>query len=428
VRQLFVQVPAEAAGEVVRLAGERGAEGPVSLPAEGRGGAARRLVVASLPNAAVGDFVAAVDAALEDATFVLVPGVLPLRSPLDEVRHRVRDVDRRSTLELVLGALQSVGSWRGLIFYALFSGVIAAYGLLVNASYMLVAAMLVAPVGAPVMVATVGAAVGDARMVGRGALRFLAATCILVAAAVGMGFAYGLTASTAMMEQVASLSLGGALVALAAGAAGAQSLVQSERTSLVAATAAGFLVAAALSPTAAVLGLAVPLQRWDYAGLMAFQLALQFAALALGGWLILTVYGVRPADASAGRGSGLVRGTVGGGLAVAVAGLLALQLALQPGYVKADRARGAEEAAVQAIGRVADAGLVEVEARFTRADLRRHPGETLLLEVRVEAPAGMDAAGERELAARVREAVRRAVAGVDPRMVPLVDVTVLPGG
>jgi uncharacterized membrane protein len=77
------------------------------------------------------------------------------------------------------------------------------------------------------------------------------------------------------------------VLALVAGAAGAQAQVQAERDSLVSGTGAGFMVAAALAPPAAMLGLSVPLARWDYAGLMAFLLLLQFVAISLGGWLVL---------------------------------------------------------------------------------------------------------------------------------------------
>jgi uncharacterized membrane protein len=224
-----------------------------------------------------------------------------------------------------------------------------------------------------------------------------------------------------MMGQVASLSIGGAVVALAAGAAGAQSLVQSERTSLVTATAAGFLVAAALSPTAAVLGLAVPLGRWDYAAAMAFQLALQFAALAVGGWLILAVFGVRAADSSAGRGSRAVRWGAGAALAVAVAALVTVQALTSPALLRADLSRRAEAAGRAAVAGVPGADLVEVEARFARAS--RREADVLLVVVRVEA--APDAAADPALRERLRAAVHGEASALDPGIVPVVDVTVL---
>lgn len=137
--------------------------------------------------------------------------------------------------------LQSVGVWRGLLLFSVLAGVIGAYGLIFDVGNLLVAAMLVNPMGAPALVAVVAIAIGGARMFLRGGARF-----------------------------------GVSLLAQAA---------------------------AVLAPPAAVLGLAVPLGRWDYAGLMAFLLVLQFVAIAAGGWLSVHAVGVRPAEPGIGRGS-----------------------------------------------------------------------------------------------------------------------------
>lgn len=88
--------------------------------------------------------------------------------------------------------------------------------------------------------------------------------------------------------------------------------VESERDSLVSGTAAGFMVAAALAPPAAMLGLSIPLGRWDYTALMGFLLMLQFVAIGAGGWLALMIYGVRPSDPSVGRGKGKWRTVLAG--------------------------------------------------------------------------------------------------------------------
>lgn len=424
-RQLHVLVRAEKARRVVELGHEHDAFSPAALPAERAEEGEWRMVLLNLPNDRVGGFVRAVAGEVDDAQVVLFPqGSLPVQLPLDRVHPRVRSVGEKSTLELVLASLQSIGSWKGLLLYSAFSGIVAAYGLLVNASYMLVAAMLIAPMGAPLMVATIGTAVGEPRMAGRGALRFGVSVGVLVASAAALGWAYGLRVSTALMEQVTGLSAWTALVAMVAGAAGAQSQVQSERASLVTATATGFLVAAALSPTSAVLGLSVPLGRWDYAGLMAFQLVLQFAALVTGGWLSLLVFGVRPGDPGAGRGSRSARTALAAVLVAATAALAAWQVRHPPRFLKADVALDAVRLARDAVRSVPGARTVQAEARFTRADRDAGPGEGLLVTVVVEqaSPGAERAATE----TAVRAAVRARVAGELPGVTPYVDVTVLP--
>jgi uncharacterized hydrophobic protein (TIGR00271 family) len=419
-RTLQVQVPPEDAGRVVELARRHDATGPAAVRAGDT-----TLVFVTLPNANAGAFIDAVSGDVADATFVLLPvGALPLQAPLHDVGDRLRDVSRVSTLEIVIASLQSVGSWPGLILFSVLAGLIGAYGLIFDAGYLLVAAMLINPMGAPALVAVTAMAVGDVRMYGRGALRFAASLAIQAAAALALGVAYGLDVSTAMMEQITSLSNWAVLVALAAGAAGAQSKVKSDRDSLVSGTSAGFMVAAALAPPAAVLGLALALGRLDYVGQMAFLLALQFLAISLGGWGVFRAFGVRPAEPTVGRGSRGARTVLVAAVALGTIGLVAWQATQAPRFHRADLSRTALEIARDAAARTGGAALVESSARFTRRDLERHEGDGLLLQIIIESTGEVaDDVVTREIRRHVRDLVRERMTGV----VPFVDVTVLPG-
>lgn len=424
-RQLHVLVRADKAGRVIRLGAEHDAFSPASMRAEREEEGDWRMVLLNLPNDRVGGFVAAVAEMADDAQVVLFPqGNLPIQLPLDRVHPDVRSVAHKSTLELVLASLQSIGSWKGLLMYAFFSGVVAAYGVIFNTSYLLVAAMLIAPMGAPLMVATIGAALGDLKMVWRGAVRFLASVAVLVASAAAFGLVYGLQSSTALMESVTNLSLWTPLLALVAGAAGAQSQVQSERSSLVTATATGFLIAAALSPSSAVLGLSLALGRWDYTALMGFQVSLQFAGLVAGGWLSLLLYGVRPSDASLERGSRTLRSVIVAAFVVATVGLTIWQVGHTPRFAKADAALRAAEEARTATRSVAGVRLVQATAQSTSADVRGVDREGVLVQVTAEQTA--PGAEQSALESAVRTAVRDRLARELPGVAPFVDVTVLP--
>lgn len=428
-------VRTEQAGAVLDLARRLHACSPAVSPAETRvaRGArgeerheARALVTMQVPNARVGELVEGVRELAEDAQVVVMPGgALPLRAPLDDAGEQVRDVSQLSTFEVVLASLQSVGSWRGLLVYSALAGIIGAYGVVLDASYLLVAAMLINPMAAPALVSVVAIAIGDARMAGRGALRFAISLGVQTLAALGFGLLYGLTTSTAMMEQVTSLSRFAVLVAVAAGAAGAQTLVKSERDSLVSGTAAGFMVAAALAPPAAVLGLSIPLARWDYAGQMGLLLALQYFAIVIGGVVASALNGVRPSAAALGRGSEKVRGALIAASVLVTAVLVALQVTRGPALAKGDLSRRALEEAQRAVEPVAGAAIVEVSAHFTRPELSRHEGETVLVDVVVERtdPTRTPEDVERD----VRDAVRSRLTDAMRGVVPLVDVTVLPG-
>ncbi|HSJ24904.1 MAG TPA: DUF389 domain-containing protein [Longimicrobiales bacterium] len=419
-RLLQVQVAHADRDRVLDLAREHGARSPVSVRAD-----ACTLIFATLPNDTLGAFAHDVSDAVSEATFTILPvGALPLETPLGEIAGSVRDVSRLSTLELVLASVQSVGSWPGLLLFSLLAGTIGAYGLIFDTAYLLVAAMLINPMGAPALVAVTAMAVGDGRMFGRGAVRFAASLAIQAATAMALGFAYGLTVSTAMMEQVTSLSSWAVVVALAAGAAGAQSQVKSERDSLVSGTAAGFMVAAALAPPAAVLGLAVALGRPDYMALMAFLLLLQFLAIAVGGWLVFRGFGVRPGESGMSRGTARVRTVLVTGVAAITVGLVAWQAGREPRFQKADVSRTALEVARDATARVDGVYLIESSAHFTRRDIQRYDREALLLEIIVENTTSAD---DDVVADDLRREVRRLADSRMPGVIPFIDVTVLAG-
>ena len=425
-RQIQVTVAPAHEEAVLRLAEGHGAFSPAAASVRTGGGGERSMVFASLPNDRVGAFVEAVEGAVEHAEIVIVPrGVLPLHTPIGDVHEKVRDVAPRSTVELVLGSLQSIGSWRGMLLYALFSGVVGAYAVIFSTPWLLTAAMLIAPFGAPAMVSVVGVAIGDWTMLRRGALRFWVAVAVLAATAVALGTAYGLGVSTQAMEQISSLSTWSVLLALVGGAAGAQALVQSDRDSLVTATATGFLVAVSLSPPTAVLGLSVALGRWDYVAEMAFLLVLTYFGILAGGWASLRLHGVVPATESAGRGSAGVRTGLVAAAALLAALLVAWQSQQGPRFRKGDLWREAVSLAREGVASVPEVRLLQAEAEFTRPDLALPGGgEALLVSVVAERRGG--GAPDSLLERRIRAAVEARVRAELDRVHPFVRVTVLP--
>lgn len=423
-RQLQVQVHADKAHRVMEIGNAHDAFSPTAVRAQRVDGDDWSIVFLNLPNKQVGKFVEAVEEEVEDAQFVLVPrGTIAIQTPLSDVQERVRHVSTRSQLELVLSSLQSVGSWSGLLSYALFSGLVAAYAVIFNTSFLLVAAMLISPMGAPIMVCVVGTAIGDWKMFGRGALRFVVALVILAMGALVLGFAYGLSFSTALMEQVSSLSNWIVMLALVGGAAGAQAQIQADRDSLVTGTATGFLITVALSPPAAVLGLAASLGRWGYVAQMAFLLTLTFAGIITGGWLTLLAYGVKPQRTRARSGSNTARIVLATVAAASVIALVVWQSHQEPRFQKADLSRQAIEISREVVNPMPDALLLEANAHFTRSDLPNRSAEALLLTLTVERRGGTTA--DSQLSMRIREAVQQRMRSRFPSVLPFVDVTVL---
>lgn len=426
-RQIHVQVKRRDEETVLRLGEEHEAFSPMATSVRRADGSEWSMIFMNLPNDRVGAFVDAVAGRVEDTEFVLIPrGTIPFRKPISAFHEKVRSVSHRSSLELVLGSLQSVGSWKGMLLYAVFSGIVAAYGVIFVTSYLLTAAMLIAPLGAPAMVSVVGVTIGDWKMFQRGLVRFWVAIAVLAAAAWTLGMAYPLDISTATMEQISSLSIWSVLLAVVGGAAGAQSQVQSDRDSLVTATATGFLVAVALSPPSAVLGLAAAVGRWDYAAQMAFIVVLTYFGILVGGWISLTIYEVRPGQETMRRGSGQVRTALVAAAVLIGVAMVVWQSRQSPRFVKGDLSRDAVSLARRAVGEVPGTRLLEADAHFTRRDLRGSGDrEALLLSVVVEQTLG--GIPRDSVESMVRTAVQNRILSSTPQVIPYVQVSVLPG-
>lgn len=71
--------------------------------------------------------------------------------PADEVPQALTDTQPRSSIEVFLGGVQSIGSWQSFLIYAVIAGIIVWIGLYTNSVFLLVASMLIAPFGGPAM-------------------------------------------------------------------------------------------------------------------------------------------------------------------------------------------------------------------------------------------------------------------------------------
>ncbi len=426
-KRIDVQVRSEDAPTVVRLGNAHGGFAPSHHPVEVEQEAGWSLIMVNLPNAQVGSFVEAVESAVEKAAIVIPTGeTIPVRSPVSDVRDRVARVTRRSTYELVLDVLQSIGSWQGMLLYAVVSGLVAAYGLIFGIPFLLTAAMLIAPLGAPAMVCVVGIAIGDAWMIRKGALRFSVALLVVIAAAAALGWAYDLAGASPLMETLTQVSVWSAVIGVAGGAAGALALAQADRDSLVTATATGFLVAVSLSPPAAVLGLALILGRWDYVVLQAFLVGLTAVGILLGGWAGLTLIGIRSSDFSGGRGRRWVRGWTLGSLVLILVGLVAWQFTQDARFRKADAIRLAESVAERVVASGGRYHALRTEARFVPGRGRSPDQDDLVLSVLLTPRVAYRPSSSRSLDS-LRSELRSEIASELAGVTPYVRVEVLAG-
>ncbi len=149
---------------------------------------------------------------------------MALKPPASEAAQQVKDVEHRSPIEVFLSGLQSVGSWKGFLGYAAAAGFVVWIGLFTNTSYLLVAAMLIAPFAGPAMNVAIATARGDRHLLQRSLLRYFAALAVTIVVAGALSLILQQEVTTSLMNATSTVSAVAVLLPLVAGAAGALNL------------------------------------------------------------------------------------------------------------------------------------------------------------------------------------------------------------
>jgi uncharacterized hydrophobic protein (TIGR00271 family) len=423
VRRLLVRLPRGCGLDALRIARDHNGTNISVLEALGEDEEPIDLVLIHVSNGGVGPLLEALDR-LPNRGLSLVPdGVLTLRPPASEVPEQVRDVSERSPFEVYVSGLQSVGSWKGFLGYAVAAGIVVWLGLFTNTSYLLVAAMLIAPFAGPAMNAAIASARGDLMLLGRSVGRYLAALSVAIVTAGALSALFRQEVATEQMAATANISSAAIILPLAAGAAGALHLVQAQNSSLVSGAAVGMLVAASLSPPAGLVGMGVVIGEWEMVSSGLFLLGLQLVGINLSGMLVFRLFGLRAEGPRYARGRSWV---VWVSLIITVLGLGAFAL-WQFGSTSPEYQRATVEQRVRGIVRESlddypEASLVEVSARFTRPEITGQ--QTLLVTIYAQRSVEGTLVDD-ELQARIRERVVQAILRGGFNVTPLVDVKVL---
>ena len=273
-RQLIIEVPRGCGQRVLDIAKSHNAANVALFEAKGSDEPID-LTIVHVSNREVEKLLAELQDLPELHITLLPTGVIALKPPASEAPQQVTNVEERSPIEIFLSGLQSVGSWRGFLGYAAVAGFVVWIGLYTNTSYLLVAAMLIAPFAGPAMNTAIATARGDRILLGRSLLRYFTALAVTIITACLLSLILRQEIPTSLMLDSSQVSAVAVLIPLTAGAAGALNLVQSERSSLVSGAAAGMLVAASLAPPAGIVGMGAALGRWDLVINALFLLLLQ---------------------------------------------------------------------------------------------------------------------------------------------------------
>lgn len=384
-RQLQLTLPADRIDDLHHLVADHDGRALRTWEADTPDDPGQVYAEVNLTNRAVGEFLRAAED-LDVRSVTMAPrSMLALHPGRDEAPEDLADVEALSPQEVFLAGLQSIGGWAGFLGYAAVAGAVVWIGLIIDSVFLLIAAMLIAPFAGPAMNAALATATGDIVLFRRSIGRYVAAIGLLVAVAAGLHALLGPNIATSEMTETANISVVAILLPLAAGAAGALNLMQADRSSLVSGAATGVLVAAALAPPAGLVGTALVLGEWAMAKSGGFLLVLQLAGINLAGALVFRAWGVRPHRTRYDRGTEAVSRIVMACSAVVLGGLLVWQLGSRPELQRDTIEKEISAAMSQLVTDDPQAGLVEVNARFTRPDI---PGQDTLLAIVYVQPLG----------------------------------------
>lgn len=419
-RQLLINAEAGCGGEVEEMARRHQATNIARLKSDDQGD----LVLIHLRNRQLAQVFDALEDLPVEWTTLMPQDVYPMSPPASEVADRIVDLAPRSPLEIWLNGLQSMGGWKGFLGYAVLGAIIVWVGMFTNTIYLLVAAMLIAPFAGPAMNTAIATAGGHRRMLGHNLLRYLAALAVVVAVTWVLTLLLNVQTVTNIMVDVSEVSAASVFLPLAAGAAGALTLVQNEKSSLVPGTAAGLLIAASLAPPAGLIGMALALDRLDMVYNAVFILALQLVAINLAGSLIFRWYGLDSSGIRYERGTSTIYYLSIGLSVVGLAALLLLQFSDTPQLQRSTRAQRAVSVADEVLAGTDVASLVEANFRFTRPAAAENDPPTLLGVVYVQKLPNSSLTNQ-EIERFLTTAIQRALLAEGYNVEPLINVTVL---
>lgn len=285
-RQLTIKVPKGNKEKILNTIDHFNGKNTITLHNE-----EKDVFITFLPNEKVNDFLKKIDE-FEKPEISLIPrGVITLYPPAEEAPDQVADVQPKSSLEIYLGGIQSVGSMFGLFGYSLAAGIIVWIGLFTTTTYLLVAAMLVAPFAGPAMNAALATAAGKMPLLKSSLKRYGLAIFTGIVASFILTVIFPLQTLTPLMEEVSQVSKFALFLPLISGFAGAVNICQSERDSLVSGAAVGILVAASLAPPVGLVGAGIYMMDWPVVFSSLFRILLQLLGIHLAATLVFYFYG-----------------------------------------------------------------------------------------------------------------------------------------
>ena len=219
--------------------------------------------------------------------------ILPIEATapkLEEAKPGKQQKSTQATREEIYSDVASGARLdRNFFIMVVLSTIVAAIGLNSNGVAAVIGAMVIAPLLGPVLGFSMGAALGDFALLKRSSVTLAAGIGTALACSLLLSFVLPIDLDSRELMSRAEVRLDGLALAMAAGGAAALSLTRSQASTLV-----GVMVAAALLPPGAAVGLFMGAGEWPLAMRACLLLALNVAALILSALIVFRLRRVRP--------------------------------------------------------------------------------------------------------------------------------------
>lgn len=219
--------------------------------------------------------------------------VIAIEASLPKAESTDGEKDARNTQAIREEILQDIG--KGAVFdrdFAIFVGlstVVAAVGMNSGSVAGVIGAMVIAPLLGPILAFAMGAALGDSALLRQSGRTLISGIMIALLCGLLLSFIVPVDLSSTELTSRAEVRLDAVALALAAGAAAALSVAKGQGAGLV-----GVMVAAALLPPGAAMGLLVGSGELELGARAGLLLALNVACLILAALLTFRLRKIQP--------------------------------------------------------------------------------------------------------------------------------------
>lgn len=222
------------------------------------------------------------------ARIVVMAVEMSLPKP-DEEKRKQEDSATAAREALYEGVEKDVRLDFNFVVLVILSSLVAAIGLITNNVAVVIGAMVIAPLLGPNLALSLGTALGDLSLIRKSVQTLVAGTLLAVAVSAGLGLFWPSDMTSHELMSRTQVGLDSAALALASGAAAALSLTTGLSSVLV-----GVMVAVALLPPAATLGLMLGHGNTGLAIGAGLLLAVNVVCVNLASKMVFDIKGIRP--------------------------------------------------------------------------------------------------------------------------------------